>query len=251
MKKKGTFAIALTCMLLAFLLTWQFRSVTATGGITNNTAKARADQLQAQLTEEQNKTQALMNQLLEYKDELQQFSDEAEKSGGYAKVLTQQLEQTKILAGQTTVEGTGVVIKLSDSRKPNNIGVDENNYVIHDEDLLKVVNELRDAGAEAIALNGERLLATSEIRCAGSIVSVNNNRYAAPYTITAIGNANELYNALTMRQGVVDSLAIWGIQCDVSKSTSVTIEGYKGAVEYKYAKPVKESNTDESDGGED
>lgn len=240
MKKKGSLSIALICALLAFLLTWQLRSVMASGGITNSTARARADQLQAQLSEEQAKTEALRSLLMEYKDELQQFSEQAEQSGGYAKVLTQRLEQTMILAGQTTVEGPGVVVKLSDSRRPNTTGVDENNYVIHDEDLLKVVNELRDAGAEAIAVNGERLLATSEIRCAGSTVSVNNSRFAAPFTVTAIGNADDLYNALNMRQGVVDSLAIWGIQCDVSKSASVVIEGYQDAVEYKYAKPVKD-----------
>lgn len=241
--RKGSVAIALVCALLAFALTWQMRSVTALGGVTNSTAKARADQLQAQLTAEQEKNEALYNQIIEYKDELQAFSDAAEKSGGYAKVLTQRLEQTMILAGQTTVTGPGVQIVLSDSRKLNTAGVDENNFVIHDEDLLRVVNELRDAGAEAIAINGERLLATSEIRCAGSIVSVNNNRYAAPYTITAIGDAKELYNAMTMRQGVIDTLSIWGIQCDISKEAALTIEGYSGAVEYQYAVPVK-ANTE-------
>ena len=76
-KKKGTIAIALVCMLLAFALTWQMRSVTASGGAINNTAKARADQLQAQLNLEQEKNEALLNQLLEYKDELQAFSDQA------------------------------------------------------------------------------------------------------------------------------------------------------------------------------
>lgn len=242
MRKKGNLAIALICMLLAFMLTWQFRSVTASGGITNSTARARADQLQAQLSAEQEKTEALMKQLMEYKDELQQFSNKAEESGGYAQVLSQRLEQTMILAGQSAVEGPGVIVKLSDSRTPNTGGFDENNYVIHDEDLLKVVNELRDAGAEAISLNGARLLATSEIRCAGSTVSVNNTRYAAPFTVAAIGNPDDLYNALTMRQGVVDSLAVWGIQCDISKQTTLRIEGFDGAVEYKYAKPIKEEN---------
>lgn len=243
MKKKGHLTIAFTCMLLTFMLTWQFRSVTASGGFTNSTARARADQLQVQLTEEQDKNEALWNQILEYKDELQQYANEAEQSGGYAKVLKQQLDQAMILSGQSAVQGSGVTIKLSDSRRPNNLGVDENNYVIHDEDLLKVVNELRDAGAEAIALNGERLLATSEIRCAGSIVSVNNKRFAAPFTVTAIGDPDEIYNALTMRQGVVDSLAIWGIQCDISKSSLLTIGAFEGAIEYKYASPVTDAGT--------
>lgn len=251
MKEKGSIAIAIICMLLTFMLTWQFRSVTASGGLTNDTARARADQLQGQLISEQEKSEALLRQLLEYQEELKEFSAKAEKSGGYAEVLADQLEQTMILSGQAAVQGQGVIVKLSDSRRPNTTGVDENNYVIHDEDLLKVVNELRDAGAEAIAINGERMLATSEVRCAGSIVSVNNKRFSAPYTVSAIGNSDQLYNALSMRQGVVDSLAVWGIQCDVSRSPSITIKGYEGALEYKYAKPVKELNTDTQaqDGG--
>lgn len=237
--KRGTAAIALTCMLLAFLLTWQLRSITAMGGITNSTAMARAEQLQAQLMAEQEKNEALYKQILEYKDELQAFSDQAEESGGYAKVLAQRLEQTMILTGQSTVSGPGVTVRLSDSTRVNVSGVDENNFVIHDEDLLKVINELRDAGAEALAINGERILATSEIRCAGAIVSVNNNRYAAPYVVTAIGDPDQLSGALTMRQGVVDELKVWGIQCDISKESSLTIKGYEGAVEFRYAKPVQ------------
>ncbi len=240
MKKKGSIAIATICMLLTFMLTWQFRSVTASGGLTNDTARARADQLQTQLINEQEKSEALLHQLLAYQEELKEFSEKAEKSGGYAEVLAHQLEQAMILSGQASVQGPGVIVKLSDSRRPNTTGMDENNYVIHDEDLLKVINELRDAGAEAIAVNGERILATSEVRCAGSIVSINNKRFSAPYTVSAIGSSDELYNALTMRQGVVDLLAVWGIQCDVSRALSVTIKGYEGALEYKYAKPMKE-----------
>lgn len=250
MKKgtKGAIPIALICMLLAFALTWQIRSVTASGGVSNSTAKARADQLQAQLDIEQEKNEALLNQLLQYKDELQAFSDEAEKAGGISSALSQRLEQAMILSGESAVHGPGISVRLSDSNLTNTTGVDENYYVIHDEDLLKVINELRNAGAEAIALNGERLTAQSEIRCVGAMVNVNNNRYSAPYTITAIGNADELYNAMYMRQGVVDSLQIWGIQVNVSKSTDLEIAGYAGGVDFQYAIPVKPEATEQ--GGE-
>lgn len=241
-KTKGTIAIALICMLLAFALTWQLRSVTASGNV-SNTTKARAEQLQAQLDSEQDKNEALLKQLLEYKDELQAFSNQAEEAGGMSRVLSQRLEQTMILSGESTVHGPGITIKLSDSDWSNTTGADENYYVIHDEDLLKVINELRNAGAEAIAINGERLTARSEIRCVGAMVNVNNNRYSAPYTIMAIGNADEMYNAMYMRQGVVDSLKIWGIQVSVSKSPELTIAGYTGGLEFKYAEPVKSEQT--------
>ena len=87
-----------------------------------------------------------------------------------------------------------------------------NLYIIHDEDILKVINELRAAGAEAISLNDQRLISTSEIRCAGPTISVNNTRVAAPFVIKAIGNAKSMEDAIKMRGGVAETLSVWGIQ---------------------------------------
>lgn len=238
MIKDGKLPIAIICMFLAFVITWQVRSVTAIEETLESTESLRAYELQRDLIEEQEKTEILMQQILEYKDELQQFSEMAEQSGGLAEVLAQKLETTMILAGQTAVQGQGITVTLTDSRKQNTTGIDESNYIVHDEDLLQVVNELCDAGAEAIALNGERLVATSEIRCAGAIVSVNNKRFSAPFVISAIGNADQLQSALEMRQGVVDSLAVWGIGCEIVKFDNVVIGAYEGAVAYEFAEPV-------------
>lgn len=239
MKKnwKNSVAIAVICAMLSFSLTWQMRSIWARDQA-QRAETTKTAQLQTQLAAEQKKNEALYKQILQYKDDLQTYSDQAQASGGYAKGLAQQLERSMILSGQSTVKGQGVKVVLQDSQQENTTGASEASYVIHDEDLLKVINELRDAGAEALSLNGERLLSTSEIRCAGSIVSVNNNRYTAPFTIRAIGNADELSNALTMRDGVVDSLAVWGIDCEITKVQSMTIAGYSGAVDFQYAKPV-------------
>jgi uncharacterized protein YlxW (UPF0749 family) len=111
----------------------------------------------------------------------------------------------------------------------------EDLFIIHDEDLLKVVNELRDAGAEAISINDERLLSTSEMRCAGSTVSVNNNRYAAPYIIKAIGSPENLEYALRMPGGVSDVLARWGIELAIEQKDKLIIKAYTGVIQYKYA----------------
>lgn len=235
---KHTAALAAIVLILTFLLTWQFRSVRASGAV-NSTALARAEQLQTQLAAERKKNEELYSQLLAYKDEINAFSKQAEESGGYAAILSKQLEQIEMAAGYAAVTGPGVTVVLSDADKTASQSLNDNNYIIHDEDLLKVVNELRDAGAEAIAINGERLIATSEIRCTGSTVSVNNNRYAAPYTVTAIGNAKELADALNLRGGVVDSLAIWNISCEITKQVNLTIPAYTGSTDLKYAKPAK------------
>ena len=98
------------------------------------------------------------------------------------------------------------------------------------------INELRAAGAEAIAINGERIVAMSEIRCAGPTLSVNNNRSAPPYEIKAIGNPNNLESALKLRGGVLENFKFWGIQADLSQSDDIVIPAFKGRKSFEYAK---------------
>jgi len=74
------------------------------------------------------------------------------------------------------------------------------------DDLLKLVNELNAAGAEAIAINDERIIATTEIRNAGNYIVINTNRYSAPFEIKAIGNPDTLEAALKLLGGVADDL---------------------------------------------
>lgn len=231
-------AIACVFMILAFGIALQFKSIVINNK-NNSTSTARAEELQLQLSAEREKNEALYLQIIDYKDQIDEFGRQAEESGGYAKILSQQLEKATILSGQTAVHGQGVSVTMSDSNIPNAGNVNENYFIIHDEDVLKVINELRSAGAEALSINGERILSISEIRCSGSVVSVNNNRYAAPFVIKAIGNAAELENALKMRSGVVDVLSQWGINIDIKTETDITIDAYKGNIEYKYAQTVK------------
>ncbi|MEG2858232.1 MAG: DUF881 domain-containing protein, partial [Clostridia bacterium] len=160
-------------------------------------------------------------------------------SGGAATLLSEQLERAEILAGMTEVHGKGITITLADSAKPNTTNADENSFVVHDDDLLRVINELRAAGAEALSLNGERILATSEVRCAGATVSINNTRYGAPFVVRAIGDPNTMEKALMMRSGIVDELMTFNIKVDIQKTDDMTIGAIKHTPTYQFAKPVK------------
>ena len=119
------------------------------------------------------------------------------------------LDELKFLSCTVPLEGEGVIIKMDDSLREKNSGENENLYVVHDDDILRVINELKAAGAEAISINGQRLTATSEIRCAGPTISVNNVRSSAPYEIKAIGEKKSLENSIKMRGGVEETLKVW------------------------------------------
>ncbi len=245
-KGRGTMAVTAVFTVVGFLLSSQLQSVrfnTQTADTTNT----RLETLQELYNQEVDRTEGLERQLAQVQEELALYRQQASEGSAQGEALRAEVEKLELTAGLVEVTGPGVAVVLTDSTAVNTTG-DEANYLIHDSDLLKVVNELRSAGAEAISLNGERLLATSEIRCTGAVVTVNGRQYAAPYVIFAIGDPATLYNALTMRNGVVDILGQWKIQVQVTTSEQLTIPKYQGAVEYRYAVPAETVEGEE--GGE-
>jgi uncharacterized protein YlxW (UPF0749 family) len=133
-------------------------------------------------------------------------SSESEKD----KALLADLQQAKFAAGMTAVAGPGVIVTLNDSKKPypaaSQIPGMAPPNIIHDIDINQTVNELKAAGAEAVSVNSQRLIATSPIRCAGPTVFVNNTAQTPPYKIQAIGNAKTLQEALNLPGGEADQL---------------------------------------------
>ena len=91
-------------------------------------------------------------------------------------------------------------------------------------------------------------MATTEIRCAGSVVIVNGRRYTAPFVFNAIGAPDTLYSALTMRNGVVDVLGQWKIEVKVTPSEMLTVPAYNGVIDFQYAKPST-AQSEDTEGG--
>lgn len=235
-KNIAVISIGIVCLLMAFLVTMQIKSVIYNSAV-NSEESLRVEDLLKQLNDERAKNDSMSDLISSLKSDLQSFKDEAAENSEYSQTMYNQLEKAEILAGLVEVQGSGVTITVKDSTQRNTIG-DANAYVIHDSDLLMIINELCDAGAEAISLNGERIVSTTEIRCAGSTVSVNNSRYAQPFTISAIGDPVNLENALLMRDGVYDTLTTWGLEISIKKVSNVVVPAYIGSLNYKYAKPV-------------
>lgn len=162
--------------------------------------------------------------------------------------LETEVERLKEFAGEVPLEGKGIQLILDDSKVTAQVGENPNLYIIHDDDLLRVINELRAAGAEAISINGERLVSTSEIRCAGPTLSVNNSRSAPPYVILAIGNPSNLASALKLRGGVLDTFKFWGIQAELTMPEVVKIPAFKGRRTFEYAQAAEEDQETAKEG---
>lgn len=236
MKNNVIISIAFVCLVLGIMFSTQFRTVKNGGNVNIQ----RAEELTNKLNEVQKERDGLKKQINELESKVSKYEESASKTSAVTKSLKDELDKYKELAGLSDVEGPGVIVTINDSDKQLQPGQDQNAFLVHDEDLLKVVNELRAAGAEAISLNDQRLISTSEIRCVGPTVNVNSVRYAAPYVIRAIGNPETLDAALKLKGGVVDTLSNWGIQISIKRSDKVLVKKYDGVISFKYAKPYTE-----------
>ncbi len=140
-----------------------------------------------------------------------------------------QIGQLKFSNGFTAVRGPGIYMTVSDS-----ISEDENldimERIIHDVDITVLLNELKAAGAEAIAVNSKRITSISEVVCAGPLIRVNNERVSAPFFITAIGDMDRLYDAMTEEGSYAHTLKSgYGMEIEVRKAQNASMNGYNNS----------------------
>lgn len=230
-RRGAQIAIVVVFVVLGMMLSVQFR---VTRSLAETLPVQRAEELARRLQAVEKERDDLRARVTELRVGLAQ----GPQSLAAVAALERQLREAQMAAGLVDVHGRGVVVVLDDSKLPRRPGEDPNRFILHDEDLLKVVNELNDAGAEAIAINGQRLIGTSEIRCAGSVISINNTRTAPPVRVVAIGDPETLERALRLRGGVVDQLSFFGIEIQIRKELDVVVPAYQGSLTFKYAQPV-------------
>jgi len=152
-------------------------------------------------------------------------------------VLGSELSKIRMYAGLTPLVGPGVEVIMENP--PESPGGSYSFYTIRDEDILKVINDLRGAGAEAIAVNEQRILSTSEVRLAGNHINVNLTRLSPPYRITAIGNPGTLKSSLEIKGGLVEYLSANGITVNVRQGDKINVPAYTGSLRFDYAKPTQ------------
>jgi len=228
--------IALTsiCLLLGFSISLQLKSVRFNRSLT--TENLRVSELQSMLNDEMDKNAALVSELETTKTQLSELRS---STGDTAlDVMTRQLEAYEAFSGTVALTGPGVTVVMTDAKSINNPNSPIDSYIIHDSDLRSVINELYASGAEAISINGERLVATSAVRCVGPTVIVNNTRLSIPFEITAIGDAKTLEAGLIVKGGIVDTLTPWGIDIKITQHSKVEVPAYTGSSTFKHAVPV-------------
>lgn len=226
-------SVTLVALITGLLLTFQFR---VSSRIEQGVPAGRAQELATELHQLATEKTRLESEVSDLEAKLFQATRGQQQAQA---AMQGELEKAKIAAGLTAVSGPGIEIILENPPLLRQTGRPASLYVIRDEDLLRIVNELRAAGAEAISINGQRIVATSEIRFAAPFININLTRVVPPYHVLAIGRADALQAALSIPGGIAETLKELGVRVDILTHDKLTVPAYTGARQHTYAKPVQ------------
>lgn len=233
MRNKGAqISIAFVCIVLGIMISMQFRTAEI---YQQNLTPARVDELTRELSTMNAEKDALTEEVFSLREKLTNVRDNDEA----IKDMQTELQKAQISAGMVPVEGPGVILTLNDSALSMQPGDNPNAQIVHDYDLLVLVNELKASGAEAIAVNGQRLTSMSEIRCAGTLILVNWTKIGPPFVIQAIGDPDMLESGLLLAGGHLEMLKYLGLQTNLQKSEKVSLPAYSQTMKMKYAVPTQ------------
>jgi len=224
---------------LGFVFTMQVR--TAKPGVVDLVTPQTNLQLENELHNYHSEIDSLEKQLEALKKKVKDYHEAMNKQGNINELMERQFINARALAGLLDLEGPGIEIVLNDSDIELIDGNDPNLLLVHDEDLLTVVSQLKAAGAEAISINGQRIMYNSEIRCGGPTINVNSVRSAPPYIIKAIGDPVTLFGYMRgPERGYLDILEYYGLQVNIMKKDKIIIPAYKRSINLKYVKTYEE-----------
>jgi len=227
-------AIAIICFVVCFAVSLQIRSV-----LTNFGPVAQIKQMEIlaqELVNANKKSQGFFEQAQEYRELLEQYQNESASQSQENAAIVERLHKMEILAGLADVKGQGVIIRMNDAAsRPAGAAADM--FIIHDKDLMLLLNELRNAGAEAISINGERLISTSDIRCAGNTITINGQKKVPPFEIRAIGDSTVLESAIKMPGGIWEALEYY-LQVSIEKANDIIVPRYSRPIEFNHAQPM-------------
>ena len=216
--------IGIACFALALVMTMQFKIVNETNiALIEN---MRATELRTELANWKSKYEETNQKYEETVKKIEEYKQTKQSNYETGKLVDQELQQVNINLGKTNLQGEGIEITIREKENEKRITAD---------DLLLIVNALKQAGAEAISINDERIINMSDIvDISISFIKINGQRILAPYVIKAIGNSSYLESALIGNGGHVEDMRKLGQDISIEKPSKVKIIKYNDEIKTKY-----------------
>lgn len=206
-------------------LSYQLASETSGNNSISNSQWRAEDELRNQVLMEQAINRSLAEELRSIQTRINEIEEMVANDQRIYFNLVEDLDRLRMITGSVAVKGEGITITLRDAQYVQE-GENPNNYIVHEQHIQKVVDELLVTGAEAIAINGYRINHQSFIQCIGPVIEVDGHTSFAPFEITAIGDSEKLNGALNMLGGVVDQLLGDNIEVRIEKHREIILEPY-------------------------
>jgi uncharacterized protein YlxW (UPF0749 family) len=235
-KKQIAITLGIMCFLLVFGIGIQLRtsdSLTSTAGTTTY----KENKLRDEVLKVKEQYDSAYEELEKTETELEKEREIATSTDESSAPKQEELKEINTYLGLTDVEGSGVIVTLKDNTSTmSGIAAD----LVHDGDLRAIVNELKNSGAEAISINGQRIVSTTAITCAGTVIKVNDEVVGSPFVIKAIGYQQMMTTSITRSGGYIYGLInSYGIDVKVELSDKITIEKYNGILTQKYITTIE------------
>lgn len=172
---------------------------------------------------------SLVNEYNTYDQKLEKYKVIEKSKASITDEVNKELAENNKILGKVPVQGQGLIIILNDAdSKYFDNTFDDQFRLVHNTDIIQVMNDLRNGGAEAISINNQRIVDSSEIYCSGPFLRINGVKIAAPFTIHAIGNKEVLYDYMMSNENYLKSLILRKINVDVNKSDMVKVSAFIG-----------------------
>ncbi len=222
--------IFLMCVILVSVILMRVKAVEKTDF--EEESVARETELRKEISTWKSKYEKINETLESTNQKILEYEEQIEKNEDSSDLMEQELEQTNVLLGKKSVKGEGVIVTLTD----------KDNAKILATDLSEIVNELKYAGAEAISINGIRILSMTDITDAtNDLILINGQRISSPYEVKAIGNQTYLYSTLNAKNGFIDYYTNqYDIDIKIEKQKNMIIDKTGQDVNFKYIKEGEE-----------
>lgn len=195
-------------------------------------------ELRNRALKESDQLERLKQDLHHKQKEIEKYTDGISKFDKKTEKVKSEINENNVKLGNTEIYGKGIVITLKDGEDKNKLGTEALPLIVHDTDVLEIVNMLRNAGAEAISVNDQRIVGNTPISCIGTVIKVNNEKLGGPYVIKAIGNPEQLESAANLPGGVLKIITSYGVQASVEKKENIKVPKYNGVYSMEHIREI-------------
>lgn len=236
-KKLISLVLGLMCLLLTYGIAIQIKTVSGTGTVVATSSSE--NELRDAVLKTKEQYDNLYEELERMESQLESERTNSTQNNTELTELENTIKEANKILGVSEVTGDGITITVNDNQKIslNNWIADPNELIVHDTDLINIVNELKNAGAEAISINNQRIVTTTAIECDGNVIKINGEKIAAPFEIKAIGVPESLISIYRFG-GYVDYLEDFrflDVKVETSDKQKITIPKYSGVMKFEYA----------------